>query len=97
MPHAEAVTSYTAKCTEDVSVTKTTTLSNKEPWLTKEVYSLLMVYDATHSTGDIVALHSAMFALNNRDQSMTPTHLQEHLCDIGDTRHMRYRTQALMD
>lgn len=78
MPHAEAVTSYTAKCTEDVFVTKTfTTLSNKKPWLTKEVYSLLKVYDATYRAGDMVALHSAMFALNNRDQSIT---MHQHTC-----------------
>lgn len=40
--YAEAVTSYTAKCTEDVTVVNTfTTRGNCKPWMTTEVRSLL--------------------------------------------------------
>lgn len=44
--YAEAVTSYIAKCTADVTVVKTfTTRGNLKPWMTTEVRSLLIARD----------------------------------------------------
>ena len=58
--YAEAVTSYIAKCTEDVTIIKTfTARANQKPWMTTEDRSLLKAHDTAYRSGDKVALHSA--------------------------------------
>lgn len=51
--YAETVTSYIAKCAEDVTVVKTfTTRNNQKPWMTAEVRLLLKAQDAAFRGGD---------------------------------------------
>ena len=58
------VTSYIAKCTEDVTVIKTLHVATRKPGMTTEVRSLLTARDAAVRVGDMTALCSARSALS---------------------------------
>ena len=54
--YSESVLAYIAKCVEDVTTTKTITISpNQKPWLNAEVHHLLRIRDAAFKTGDAEA------------------------------------------
>lgn len=90
--YAEAVTSYIAKCTEDVTVIKIITArGNQEPWMTAEVRSLLTAWDAAFRAGGRTAHRSARSALSKGINSAKRTYavkIQGHLLHTGITRWM---------
>ena len=60
----ESVLPYIAKCVEDVTTTKTITISpNQKPWLNAEVHHLLKVRDAAFRAGDAETLRAARQSL----------------------------------
>ncbi|XP_055487592.1 uncharacterized protein LOC129694857 [Leucoraja erinacea] len=97
--YAETVTSYIAKCTEDVTIMKTfTARGNEKPWMTAEVRSLLRARDAAYRAGNTAALRSTRTALEKGIRAAKRAFagkIQGHLCDTGDTRRMWKGIQTL--
>ena len=87
--YAEVVSSYIAKCTEDVTVIKTfTARGNHKPWMTTEVRQLPTVRDAAFRVGDMTALCSARSALSKGIKTVKGNYvekIQGHLYDTGNT------------
>ena len=91
--YAEAVTSYIAKCTEDVTVIKTfTAQGNRKPWMTTVVRSLLIARDAAFRVG-LTALPLSQVCTLKRNQGCkrhlcrenpgTPLWHRKHLADVA--------------
>ena len=58
--YTESVLAYIAKCVQEVTTTKTITMSPKQkPWLNAEVHHLLKVRDAAFTAGDAEVLRAA--------------------------------------
>ena len=99
--YAEVVTSYTAKCTNNVTVIKTFTGHvNRKLWMTTEVRSLLTARGAAFRAGDMTTLRSARSVLskgNEAEKGIYAEKIQGHLCDTGNTRQMWQGVQALTD
>ena len=97
--YADAVISYIAKCTEDVTKVKTFTVrSNQKPWMTAEVRQLLKDRDVAYREGDKAALCTARSALSRGIRAAKKNHarkIQENLCSTGDTRQMWQGIQQL--
>ncbi|XP_072923421.1 uncharacterized protein [Hemitrygon akajei] len=99
--YAEAVISYIAKCTEDVTVIKTFSARGyKKPWMTTEVRSLLKARDTAYRSGDRSTLRSARSTLSlgiRKAKRAYAGKIHGHFCDTGDTRRMWQGIKALTD